>query len=84
MKKKNVIKKLKNVDVEIISNNRGPDDDVCNNTDFIRRFNLSCKKHLQCGHKCFSVKSETKYRQCIDPDCSQFVNIFDQNKEYLL
>ena len=74
-------KKCRYDDVEITSSNQGPDDDVCNNADCIRRYNLSCKKHLQCGHKCFGVKSETKCPPCIDPDCSQFVNIFDQNKD---
>ena len=74
-------KKCRFDDKEITNNNVGPDDDVCNNPECIQKYNLVCKKRLQCGHKCFGVKSELNCPPCLDEDCPQFKNIFDQNKD---
>ncbi len=74
-------KKCRFCDSEIKNNNRGPDDDVCNQGDCRERFNDACKKKLPCGHKCPGVQGETKCPPCIDKDCRGFGGQFGQNKD---
>ena len=66
---------------EIKDNNRGPDDDVCNNPECLERYENSCKKKLKCGHKCFGVNGEKKCPPCLNSKCNDFQNIFDQEMD---
>ena len=74
-------KKCRFCDNKIKSNNKGPEDDVCNEKECTERFVVSCKKKLKCGHKCFGVDCETKCPPCIDKECKEYNGEFDQNKD---
>ena len=74
-------KKCRFCDSEIKLNNRGPDDDVCNDDDCKQRYMIACKKVLGCGHKCFGVNGERKCPPCIDKECQQFHGNFGQCKD---
>ena len=73
--------KCRYCDTEIKFNNRGPDDDVCNDNECYEKYKLSCKKKLPCGHKCFGVNGEKICPPCIDKECPQFKGQFGQNKD---
>ena len=62
-------------------NNKGPDDDVCNEKECSERYLISCKKKLKCGHKCFGVNGEMMCPPCIDKECKEYNGQFDQNKD---
>jgi len=55
-------------------------DEVCNDEECKERFNVSCKKVLKCGHKCFGVEHERECPPCIDENCKEFHGKFSQNK----
>ena len=74
-------KRCRYCDTEIKSNNRGPDDDVCNDSDCRKRYMIACKKVLPCGHKCFGVNGERKCPPCIDKECRNFNGQFGQCKD---
>jgi E3 ubiquitin-protein ligase MYCBP2 len=74
-------KKCRYDDQVISMNNKGPADDVCNNQECVNTFKTACNKLLKCGHKCWGCKGEKVCPPCIDKECSQYVNIFDQNSD---
>ena len=80
-KNHNEAKKCRYCDSEIKGFNRGPDDDVCNQSDCKERYMVSCKKRLPCGHKCFGVNGEFKCPPCIDNECKDYKGQFGQNKD---
>ena len=65
----------------IIKNNKGLDDDVCNEKECYERYLIACKKELKCGHKCFGVYGEIECPPCIDKFCKEYNGQFDQNKD---
>ena len=73
-------KKCRFCDNEIKENNTGPDDDVCNEEECIKRYSYSCKKILKCGHKCFGVLKEKKCPPCLDKNCQNYKGLFEQEK----
>ena len=76
-----IAKRCRFCDNKIKNNNKGPDDDVCNEKECIDRYSISCKKKLKCGHKCFGVNQEKECPPCIDKECKEFGGQFDQNKD---
>ena len=56
-------------------------DGVCNDEECKERFNVSCKKVLKCGHKCFGVEHEKECPPCLDEKCKEFRGNFSQNKD---
>ena len=68
-------------DKEIKGDNKGPDDDVCNENECKKRYMVACKKVLGCGHKCFGVNGERNCPPCIDKKCKQFNGKFGQNRD---
>ena len=80
-KRHEIAKKCRFCDTEIKGFNMGPDDDVCNAMDCRNRYTISCKKRLQCGHKCFGVNGEKMCPPCIDKECQQFKGQFGQDKD---
>ena len=76
-----IAKKCRFCDTEIKGFNMGPDDDVCNQTECRQRYMISCKKKLNCNHKCFGVNGERMCPPCLDRDCSQYGGQFDQDKD---
>ena len=73
-------KKCRFCDNEIKENNTGPDDDVCNEEECIKRYSYSCKKILKCGHKCLGVLKEKKCPPCLDKNCPNYKGLFEQEK----
>ena len=73
-------KKCRFCDIEINESNLGPDDDVCNSSECKERCEISCKKKLKCGHKCFGVNNEKKCPPCLDKECKQYGGQFEQDK----
>ena len=73
-------KKCRFCDNEIKENNTGPDDDVCNEEECIKRYSYSCKKILKCGHKCLGVLKEKKCPPCLDKNCQNYKGLFEQEK----
>ena len=67
-------------DSQIKVSNAGPCDDVCNDTECIERYDISCKKLLPCGHKCFGVNGELKCPPCIDNECKSYGGQYGQQK----
>ena len=65
----------------ITSTNKGVNDDTCNNEDCTTRYNISCPKLLNCGHRCPGCKYETQCLTCIDSSCNNYTNIFDQDSD---
>jgi len=39
---------------------------------------MSCKKLLPCGHRCLGVKDEKRCFPCINKECKEYTNLFDQ------
>ena len=74
-------KRCRFCDNKIKNNNKGLDDDVCNEKECSERYKISCKKKLKCGHKCFGVDGETQCPPCIDKECKEYNGQFDQNKD---
>lgn len=68
-------------DKVIKNENKGPDNDVCNDPDCKERYTFCCKKVLPCGHKCFGVKNERNCPPCLDKECKDFHGNFDQSKD---
>jgi len=66
---------------EINDDNRGPNNDVCNNPECIERYEQSCKKKLKCGHKCFGVNGEKVCPPCLNNQCKNYKNLFDQDMD---
>ena len=66
---------------EINDDNRGPDNDVCNNPECIERYENSCKKKLKCGHKCFGVNGEKSCPPCLNKQCKGYKNYYDQDMD---
>ena len=54
-------------------------DDVCSNAECIQTFNTSCAKKLKCQHNCFGTKIENKCLPCLNKECKDYVNNYDQN-----
>ena len=76
-----IAKKCRFCDTEIKNKNKGPDIDVCNNIECTQKYEISCKKHLICGHKCFGVKTEKQCPPCLDKNCENYGGLFDQDKD---
>ena len=74
-------KRCRYCDTPIKENNRGPDADVCNESECRTKYLASCKKTLACGHKCFGVSGELKCPPCIDDECKYFKGEFGQKKD---
>ena len=74
-------KKCRFCDAELNGLNIGPDNDVCNSPNCKERYLISCKKKLNCGHKCFGVNNEKECPPCIDKECKQYGGLFDQDKD---
>ena len=55
-------------------------DGACNDEECKKKFSISCKKVLKCGHKCFGVEHEKECPPCIDEKCKEFEGKFSQNK----
>ena len=66
---------------EINDDNRGHDNDVCNNPECEERYQISCKKKLKCGHKCFGVDGEKECPPCLISQCKNYKNLFDQDTD---
>ena len=67
-------------DNTVITNiTRGPCEYVCMNRECIDKYNLSCKKNLNCGHKCWGCKYEKKCPPCLEKTCKGYINHFDQD-----
>ena len=74
-------KRCRFCDNKIKSNNKGPDEDVCNEKECTERYKIAGKKKLKCGHKCFGVDGEKQCPPCIDNECKEYGGQFDQNKD---
>ncbi len=79
-KKHTFAKKCRFCDNEIKEKNTGPDDDVCNEKECMKRYSYCCKKVLKCGHKCFGVLNEKKCPSCLDKNCPGYKGLFGQEK----
>ena len=74
-------KKCKYCEVEIKDNNRGLSANVCKSEDCTTRYKTSCTKKLKCGHDCFGHKSESSCSSCLNPECKDFNDKYNQNSE---
>ena len=74
-------KRCRYCDNKIKDNNKGQDDEVCNEKECAERYLISCKKKLKCGHRCFGVDGEGICPPCIDNECKEYGGEFDQNKD---
>lgn len=70
-------KHCKYCDEKICSNNIRPTNDICNSSECKEKYNISCKKILPCGHKCFGVNGEKVCPPCLYKECSKS----EQHKE---
>ena len=66
---------------EIKKENKGLDEDVCNEKECKERYLISCKKKIPCGHKCFGVDGEKSCPPCLEKKCEKFGGNFDQDKD---
>ena len=64
-------KRCKYCDENISNNNKGPTNDICNSSECKEKYNISCKKTLPCGHKCFGVNGEKDCPPCLYRECSK-------------
>jgi hypothetical protein len=74
-------KRCRYCDSKITSRNQGPTDDVCNTQECVGTYKTACTKVLKCGHKCYGCKGEKVCPPCLNNECSNYVNIFDQNSD---
>jgi len=65
----------------INKSNRGPSDICCNSFECTERFENSCKKTLNCGHKCYGHKNECSCLPCIDPECKEYFDPYKQKAD---
>lgn len=54
-------------------------DNVCNNEDCKKKFSISCKKILECGHKCPGIDGD-ECLPCINKECEEEIKDFWKNK----
>ena len=74
-------KKCRFCNIEIKKENKGVEEDICNNKECNERYKISCKKIKQCGHKCLGVNGEISCPPCLEKKCVKFGGLFDQDKD---
>lgn len=74
-------KKCKFCDVVVTLSNKGPSNSCCNNSECSTRYNESCKKVLACGHDCPGHSKESKCLPCLDSNCKNYNDQYDQDLE---
>lgn len=72
-------KKCKYCGVTVNAGNKGPSSECCKHEDCKERYKDSCKKKLKCGHDCPGLATEEICMNCLNSDCKEFNDKFNQD-----
>ena len=56
-------------------------DEICENEECQKLNVLECKEILDCGHNCLGVIGEINCPPCLDDNCKNYGNLYNQNKD---